>query len=272
LKRYTLPIQEVFFDKPVTVRDSFYVGFSASQDLSSNGFVFAEIASFGVTNDAVPDRAAYLVGTIDSGTWRYLPAAPIFVFPILDSTGWYLTCARLVCPVAEEVELSMGAGMAVLRWSADTLLQSRWQVSYGPEGTASGAGRVLNCNHPNTVLYNLEDTVRYVAYVRGYCEECHKWSAWSDGVAVYMGEEEGMEAAEAVAVELEPNPARGRATVRAGEVLRCVTVRDMRGVEVERVRCTGRTAELDVSGWPAGVYYVTVDTQSGTAQRKLVVQ
>lgn len=112
------------------------------------------------------------------------------LFPILDSTGWYLKCDTLVCPVAEEIELSTAEGIALLRWEGDTVMCSKWQVSYGPEGTLPGAGRVLNCNTTHTVLYNIPDTERYVAYVRSYCTECKKWSAWSDGIGVYLGQEE----------------------------------------------------------------------------------
>ncbi len=31
-------------------------------------------------------------------------------------------------------------------------------------------------------------------------------------------------------------------------------------------------AEIDVTGWQKGVYYVTVSTPTGVAQRRLVVQ
>lgn len=68
-------------------------------------------------------------------------------------------------------------GIALLRWEGGTVMCSKWQVSYGPEGTLPGAGRVLNCNTTHTVLYNIPDTERYVAYVRSYCTECKKWSA-----------------------------------------------------------------------------------------------
>ena len=104
------------------------------------------------------------------------------LFPILDSRGWYLKCDTLVWPVAENIELSTAEGIALLRWEGDTVMCSKWQVSYGPEGTLPGAGRVLNCNTTHTVLYNIQDTEKYVAYVRSYCTECKKWSAWSDGI------------------------------------------------------------------------------------------
>lgn len=196
------------------------------------------------------------------------------LFPILDSTGWYLKCDTLVCPVAEEIELSTTEGIALLRWEGDTVMCSKWQVSYGPEGTPLGAGRVLNCNTTHTVLYNIPDTERYVAYVRSYCTECKKWSAWSDGIGVYLGQEEpiGVAEAEAADVVLEPNPARGRVGVKTTVGMTGLSVYNVQGALVERQEARGMQAEIDVTGWPKGVYYVTVSTPTGVAQRRLVVQ
>ena len=75
---------------------------------------------------------------------------------------------------------------------------SSGQAPHVPEGTAAGGGRVIDCRDRNTLLYGLSDTVRYVAYVRGYCTECSKWGEWSEGIVVYVGEREGVERAQDV--------------------------------------------------------------------------
>lgn len=41
---------------------------------------------------------------------------------------------------------------------------------------------------------------------------------------------------------------------------------------MERQEARGLQAEIDVTGWPKGVYYVTVGTPTGVAQRRLVVR
>lgn len=158
-----------------------------------------------------------------SGLWGQTPRVPP-----LDTI---LKCDTLVCPVAEEIELSTAEGIALLRWEGDTVICSKWQVSYGPEGTLPGAGRVLNCNTTHTVLYNIPDTERYVAYVRSYCTECKKWS---DGIGVYLGQEEpiGLAEAEAVDVVLEPNPARGRVGVKTTVGMTGLSVYNVQGTLV----------------------------------------
>ena len=140
------------------------------------------------------------------------------LFPILDSTGWYLKCDTLVCPVAEEIELSTAEGIELLRWEGDTVMCSKWQVSYGPE------------------------------------------------------EPIGVAEAEAVDVVLEPNPARGRVGVKLTVGMTGLSVYNVQGALVERQEARGIQAEIDVTGWPKGVYYVTVSTPTGVAQRRLVVQ
>lgn len=191
-----------------------------------------------------------------SGLWGQTPR----VLP-LDTI---LKCDTLVCPVAEEIGLSTIEGIALLRWEGGTVMCSKWQVSYGLEGTLPGAGRVLNCNTTHTVL----------AYVRSYFTECKKWSAWSDGIGVYLGPEEsiGVAEAEAADVVLEPNPARGRVGVKTTVGMTGLSVYNVQGALVERQEARGMQAEIDVTGWPKGVYYVTVSTPTGVAQRRLVVQ
>lgn len=273
-----IPIQEVYFEKPISVTDSFYVGFEMGTFQGSDGrqICLWETAPTPESSPGCVGRGG--IGTLPSGGEWLFQSVPyeccsFIFFPIQDSTGWYLKCDTMVCPEVEEIELSTAGGIAVLRWTGDTVQCNRWQVSYGPEGIRPGEGRVLNCNTTHTVLYNTVDTVRYVAYVRSYCPECKKWSSWSEGIAVYTGQEPiGVAEAEATGVELEPNPARGRVVVKSESEMAGLRVYNVQGLEVKRLRVTGRQAEIDVRGWPAGVYRVTVYGRAGAVSRNLVVE
>jgi len=265
---FVVPIQEVYFDKPITENDSFYVGVVGPQGYSS---LYALIGCLHQKYCSWDVHTAFFY----EENWRYRGGGSLlpFIFPIIDSTGWYLRCAEFVCPGIDEVNVSVGMGSAIVRWECDTLQQRRWQVSYGPEGTAAGGGRVIDCRDRNTLLYGLSDTVRYVAYVRGYCTECSKWGEWSEGIVVYVGEREGVEGVErARGVEVVPNPASGRFEVRSAVEILEVEVHDARGVAVARSEAKGSRVELDANGWPAGVYIVTVRTRSGEERRRVVVE
>lgn len=268
METMVIPIQEVYFDKPVTETDSFYVGFSNLRYGHSPLYIeYANLRTYW-TPYACTKACSYFG---PEERWRYQPFGEHpFIFPIIDSTGWHQRCVDFVCPGIDEVSVS--AGSAIVRWECDTLQQSRWQVSYGPEGTPPGGGRVLECRERYTLLYGVSDTVRYVAYVRGYCTECDKWGEWSEGIGVYVGELGAESVKDARRVDVVPNPASGRFEVRSGMEIVGVEVHDARGVAVARSEAKGYRAELDASGWPAGVYIVTVRTRGGEERRSLVVE
>lgn len=60
---------------------------------------------------------AFLIVFSVSGLWGQTPRVPP-----LDTI---LKCDTLVCPVAEEIELSTAEGIALLRWEGDTVMCSK---------------------------------------------------------------------------------------------------------------------------------------------------
>lgn len=267
METFVEPIEEVYFDKPIRESDSFYVGLTGPQ-----GFQSVHVLVGSMFSCPFWDVTMAFWG-MAGDYWHYRGCSFLpFIFPIIDSTGWYLWCAQYECPGVDEVSVAQSAGMAIVHWECDTMEQSLWQVSYGPEGTPPGGGRVLECRDRYTMLYGLEDTVHYVVYVRGYCVECSKWGEWSEGVGVYVGEL-GLESVkDARGVDVVPNPVSGRFEVRSEVEIVGVEVHDARGVTVARSEAKGCRAELDASGWAAGVYIVTVHTRGGTERRRVVVE
>ena len=83
--------------------------------------------------------------------------------------------------------------------------------------------------------------------------------------------EEGEEDTE---VLLTPNPAAGQVTLATERGIRSVEVWDMAGHTVEKhsYDALPRSVTLDVSGLPAGVYAMRVETPQGMVTKKLVVE
>ena len=74
-------------------------------------------------------------------------------------------------------------------------------------------------------------------------------------------------------VEVSPNPSRGRAEVHSVRAIRSVEVCDMSGRVVIRKRMGGGQHSVELTEWlPQGCYVVRVETEQGTAVKKLVVE
>ena len=286
------PVTEVYFDSTVTVNDSFYVGWSPGRSVSQDSYPLGftmNILSWNVTSwlptdqngpCALWDNQVQKYASFDPTTqgWSYytiLLYEVWFIFPIIDSTGWYLYCDTMECPRIKDLNVSTGYGMAVCSWLGDTLDgHGEWQLSYGPVGTEPGGGRVITTEARSLVLSNLEDTVTYVAYVRGYCDECRKWGEWSFGVEFRLRDPEGVRPLEGLerSVQVMPNPTRGKVEVKSTVGLQRVTVYDGQGVQVLTRQVSGNATEIELVGCPSGMYYITVFTPAGTVCRKLVVE
>ena len=212
---------------------------------------------------------------IETYRWRYGPLNDnFFMFPIIDSVGWSMYCDTLVCPVVEELNVSAGYGMAVCSWLGDTLSgHSIWQLSYGSVGTEPEDGQVITTTSLSHVLNNLEDTVEYVVYVRGYCTVCRKWGEWSEGRVFRLRDPESVQYTEEErSVSVLPNPSHGRVEVTSSCSMQRVTVYDAQGVQVLMQKTSDKTAVIDLSGRPAGLYFVTVHTTAGVVCRKLLLE
>ena len=269
---WIVPVTEVYFDSAVTVEDSFYVGFAPIHPRKDLFYAYYQLLWSYSSFCPFVGMAEY---DIETNRWGYGPLCDNwFMFPILDSVGWSMYCDTMVCPEVEDLNVSAGYGMAVCSWLGDTLSgHGKWQLSYGPVGTAPGYGQVITTTALSRVLNNLEDTVEYVVYVRGYCDQCRKWGEWSEGKVFRLREPEGVPSAEAErSVRVLPNPSHGRVEVSSDCGLQRVTVFDAQGAQVLTQQVSGNTAVLNLGGIPAGLYFVTVYTPAGTVCRRLVVE
>ena len=288
-----VPVYEVFFDKPVTVTDSFYVGMTANSSIynaqthsypgMTAGLVM--LASYGVDHQArcFPQKMASYVGPIgyfgwdrsvlicNSIGWHYGESDIIgYIFPIIDTTGSYRVPDS--CKTVRGLEMPYQDSIyAYLTWERGRFNQT-WEVAYGPAGEEVDGYVVDTCSEEHYMLRGLTPGVEYAARVRGTCFEGETYSEWSDTVRfVRMGTQDVAEPSPHTYVS--PNPARGEVTVASDVALRNITVYDMQGHRVlEHGKAEGFTASLDVSALPQGSYVIVVHTAQGRSTQKLLIE
>lgn len=77
-----------------------------------------------------------------------------------------------------------------------------------------------------------------------------------------------------MSIALSPNPTTGRVNISADERIKGVSVYDMAGKAIGRPRTNHSQStemELDLSGLPNGTYVVKIETEKGTATRKVII-
>ena len=202
----------------------------------------------------------------DNGVWIEDSVPYLFLsMPIIER-------ACDTCPVVRGLQCRNGTeGRKVLTWNSGTN-HRRWQVSYGPAGTPAGEGTLLECTSRMANISGLSRDSDYVAYVRPLCHFARDtWGDWSDSVVMTFRETGGIDEAGALAMELVPNPAQERVTVRCAQAEGgTVSVVDMQGRTL-LTQAAKATTVLDISTLPDGPYLVRIVTPTATATRKLSV-
>ena len=282
-----VPVYEVFFDKPVTVTDSFYVGMTSNHsvyDPQTNSYsgmigVPMDIHPYGGTEaNCFSQQNAYYCGPV--GYYGYSPAVSgwghveedilYFIFPIIDTTGSYRVPDS--CKTVRGLEMPYQDSIyAYLTWERGRFNQT-WEVAYGPADEEVDGYVVDTCSEEHYMLRGLTPGVEYAARVRGTCFEGEAYSEWSDTVRfVRMGTQDVAEPSPHTYVS--PNPARGEVTVASDVALRNITVYDMQGHRVlEHGKAEGFTESLDVSALPQGSYVIVVHTAQGRSTQKLLIE
>ena len=297
-----LYIFEVYFDSPVTIADSFYIEARAVNNALDTSIsvppmrlleghnIYAsdtgEIRDYeGYLIYTGPDYLYPEIRTYERGGWQLVNSNVPTDFN--DSDEWNLNTFRfgeathgmtLVFPIlatdcqspALRVE-NVNNRHARLHWEAGRFAQ-KWEVSYGPAGTPPGGGTVAQTLFTQHAMPNLDPEAEYVAYVRSYCAGHDTlWSDWGDGITFRLADVAGLDPADGIALEATPNPAAKAAHVAASAPLLRLEAFNSAGVRMADLQASGMEADLDVSGWPSGVYLLRVHTAIGSAQRPLVV-
>ena len=298
---HVIKIFDIYFDKPITVYDSFYVG--ATHNFFSEMFTPESIISSSTYIYFNSTYRQYDTTCLTPSLWKlyFHRSDNVMGAPSLQWVWFPTNQFLVVLPIIKVVDTSFAnapecprvSGMflrgnytdtVTVQWAYDTL-HDEFEVSYGRVGTAPDEGTVVTVRDNKWQFadsaYN--DT-QMVVYVRTVCREYDtlRWSSWS--VPMYMcvhydvdtAQQEGIEVPEEVSdlqrfVRMMPNPASRSVIVMSSYGMERVEVYDARGGKVYDSPAKGTSTGFDVSSWAKGTYVVLVRTPAGTAAKRLVV-
>ena len=297
---------EFYFDTPVVVTDTFFVGYQtlgddglqhpeATTDLSLTGWVMmAVVYNTNNQNDSIvhPIWRTISDNIAWSGHhWKWAGLFPITERPPCNPDT--LTCA----PVPEfGVQTLLNGEEVQFTWYPLPSHQ-HYQISVGPQGTPPDDNPIYDAdNQPFAITGDWDSTILYAAYIRAQCNlYCHPdstlvWSDWSNPVFFYTGRTmpdtthqhnpEGINAPDAKAplFTLTPNPAHNSVTVTVNPQLPIlksqlsITLTDAAGRELFTTKVSTPKFQLPLSDYPAGTYFVTLRTPDTTSTQRLVIE
>lgn len=250
-----MPLYETYFPNPVTVYDSFYVGFSCctkqGEDFRWDPPFLARVSEMYEGDDdklcqyILPNFRYRVVRSTIMSNWtqfvEYWSIPRLFmIFPLIE--------LDTECTAVNSVEVSeTDSGRVRLVWEMQEG-HTWWEVSYGPAGIEADSGTVIACSDTTAVLEGIADGERYWAYVRAICVMYNdtNYSDWSDPVEIY-------------------NPIRHTVVAEANY--------EERGrVEGGGVYVDGETAVLTARAWRPYVFYQWDDGVVENPRRVVVTQ
>ena len=302
---------EYYFDKPVFVEDSFYVGGSVYSekhdwtqcDTCESGFYHERYKlAYGVLGRSDPPlnmcptcptlSFLYKFYAYELNRWMYENNGFfMLVFPIIeiDTTNRPDPHPQdtFACPPVGGFQVASISGETVwLMWNSNSEHDS-WELSYGPAGITPEQGTVVPVSGPPIYAMTGLDSCRlYSAYIRPVCHHgdstCYgEWvpqdtsSGQGRGLDVYLCDSMPPVGIPNTPLEqftyVVPSPASDQVQVMSGFKLLQVDVYDLSGETVYSAAASSVSTSIDVSSWPQGVYIAVIHTQGGIVTRKVVV-
>ena len=301
-----IKIREFYFEKPITVYDSFYVGHTQNSnfwpDPEHTGDWIYLIGSWSIgytphgtdcsseelncdqtpTNRYKFKQDGFQIpnGLYDSSLWYTFEIPVQFIeFPIIEiDSSFYDGPPQYVCPQVQNFRIAQAEeNTVVFLWDTHGDHQY-WQMSYGPAGTEPDDGTIIYCPMQVGQIMGLDSCTDYVAYVRAVCNhDSIVYSEWSAPLEINIcdttgGGTESIEGGLGQYIQLFPSPATDQVQVLSSFELRRIEVYDLQGRTLMSIPCEGHSAAFDVEGWPKGMYVAVVKTGAGNFTKKLVVR
>jgi len=303
---------ELYFDHPLTIKDSFYVclrpayGWEVSPNVS-RPYIGCDISYNHMfqLKESIPYGAGIVGYNGSTGDWQYAPSPysgtlyPILVPPDTDDVPQCMAPANFR-KSGQRMEYP------ILAWDTTEGGQREYEIQYAPYNSDRWI-TFEPTENPATVFPASNPDIYYKARIRARCyhgcvvHSTWSWSPWSDPILFYTGPTEpdtttAITPVEADATDfftLSPNPATGKVTVTVGHTPQSgthssalagtspnlgeefsLTLRDAAGHEVLRKSLPAGTdsVDLDLSHLPAGAYFVTLSTPAASATQRLVVK
>ena len=305
-KNSVIKIREYYFDKPVTVRDSFYVGHTTFSSpwpdpeftgyswnysvacWSLNYVIWSGCDSNESSCDILPYQRYKFKqeefqnenSLIDSSLWYYFNFPEWEIeFPIIEiDSSFYDGPPQYVCPQVQNFRIAQAAeGTVVFLWDTHDDHQY-WQLSYGPAGTEPDDGTIIYCPMQVGQIMGVDSCKDYVVYIRAVCDhDSIVYSEWSEPLMFNICDTSGtgtesIESGLGQYIQVFPSPASDQVQVMSSFELRSIEVYDLQGRTLLNIPCEGHTAAFDVEGWSKGMYVAIVRTSAGNFAKKIMVK
>ena len=295
-------LREYYFNSPVIVTDSFYLGLEhlyrrtdnidestrniydqySTVHVYRNGALHQYLPTAECTQKIPPQRIMYRrrpAPHVSDTSWKYTTETDIYqlVFPIIevDTVGMPYDTSLFTCPVPETPTLiSRGDYWARISWD-DHDGNSNWMVSVVAAGGNPDNGRQIHATESPLYIYGLSPDTTYDIRVKGWCSKpmYEGWGDWSDPLTLdTVPAPQGIAAPANEKVTLSPNPARGTVTVTTESPQGTLAVVDMQGRQLLSMPLAGTETVVDIHTLAPGTYVVTLNTPQGHSSLQLTVE
>ncbi len=297
---HLVPLTEYYFDSPVTVYDSFYVGYSdysaATSPLClsySQWGAYTDHARKGCrwedeedsqSGNAICDLSwptirigySYPVASLDANDTLYANFHWIpLVFPIIrvDTT----VPPAQYCPPVENLRVeNLGGGTVQISWDAHPDHRYGYDVQTGSVGQPTSAWTTRYSEQNFIQIDGLQAGRGYYVRVRGFCDaEEIDISDWCQAVGFTLEDSTTailQPSALSQHTTLHPNPATGSVAVSSDYVILSLDLYDAAGRHLWNQPVGSQHISIDLSALPAGRYLLMVSTPAGTTPKALIKQ
>lgn len=228
----------------------------------SGGF---DPGNYSGTHELIPNSAITKVWNPDASRWE-------FSFSMDHFSGFFITGGTTALPITMgDLNLNTRSGKHMLNWNTYTEGRSDYFVI---ERSADGRNftaidKIAATGRAGAYAYTDANTPAGTSYYRIKMLDGENGKA--DFSNIVMGR---TNAASVDLVTVAPNPASGTLNVRVNgaEATGSISLSDAAGKEVKRMDISGSSMKMDISGIPAGLYFLSARTGGQVQTIKVTVQ
>ena len=294
------PVFEAYFDKPITVSDTFYVGGSTFNNYNA-GQIMAfprtryirweytyslhnDICMQNIPNPTTSDLIMYTSsegGTINDSTFHsnnLLYKGFGCIFPIIDTTQGTIDPQPDTCIGSTGLRiLDISDRNVTITWNEDGS-SNNWELAIvkGDTATAVPQNGIINNYNSNLVQLYYLDTTWYTIFLRTVCNASNAlYSEWSDPVRFLIQEADttttGIETSLAGYYTIvSPNPTDGIMDISSSFKIKQISVITTSGKPVYELNCHSHHEKININNYPSGTYYVRINTTEGVVTKKII--
>lgn len=283
---------EFYFDRPIIVRDTFFVGFHLEEDVdesSPNAHTYVDyiqnrlyVATNGFPHTKEVRAEAYQHRARPTNVWEYINIYGSSAYPIIGiaDPDNIPHCATPGMPVITEAN----SGNVTVFWPADSSV-AYYEVAFGTDTLNPENNDIVTSLYNGHLFSSLEDNVTYACWVRNICHhnciwhDTNTYSDWSE--PLFFSLTNGWTPPTSIGVtsdlqvKLYPNPAKNEITIEtAGVPMQQLELYDIQGRLIKSITHLEdkEKHKLSIDNLPTGRYVVKAITPFGIATQSFVKQ